>query len=111
MPQTQYDITQQPNDKVKWLVDVRSRQVWQKCMTVGGAWGYSSAMEDSSRLISFAGIKRMLADVTVRNMSLLLNVGPDRHGVISQPVAHLLQQTGEWLKLRSEAMIAVDMID
>jgi len=83
---------------------VRTKQIWQKCMSVGGAWGYSPAMEDSSKLTSFAGIKRMLADVTIRNMSLLLNVGPDRHGVISKPVAHLLQQTGDWLRLHAEAI-------
>lgn len=83
---------------------VRTKQIWQKCMSVGGAWGYSPAMEDSSRIISFAGIKRMLADVTIRNMSLLLNVGPDRHGVISKAVAHLLQRTGDWLKQHAEAI-------
>lgn len=83
---------------------IRSKEIWQKCMTVGGAWGYSSAMEDSTKMISFSQLKRMLTDVTIRNMSLLLNVGPDRHGVISKPVTHLLQQTGDWLHGREEAI-------
>jgi alpha-L-fucosidase len=83
---------------------VRSKEIWQKCMTLGGAWGYTAAMEDSTKLISFNQLKRMLADVVIRNMSLLLNVGPDRHGVISRPVTHLLQQTGNWLHDREEAV-------
>lgn len=83
---------------------VRSKEIWQKCMTLGGAWGYTPAMEDSSKMISFNQLKRMLADLVIRNMSLLLNVGPDRHGSISQPVVHLLQQTGSWLQAREEAI-------
>lgn len=83
---------------------VRSKEIWQKCMTLGGAWGYTAAMKDSTKLISFNQLKRMLADVVIRNMSLLLNVGPDRHGVISRPVTHLLQQTGNWLHDREEAV-------
>lgn len=83
---------------------VRTKDIWQKCMTIGGAWGYTPALEDSSKLISFNQLKRMLADAVIRNMSLLLNVGPDRHGVISQPVVRLLQQTGSWLHNREEAI-------
>lgn len=83
---------------------VRTREIWQKCMTIGGAWGYTPDLEDSSKLISFNQLKRMLADVVIRNMSLLLNVGPDRHGAISRPVVQLLQQTGNWLHSREEAI-------
>jgi len=83
---------------------VRTKEIWQKCMTMGGAWGYTPAMEDTNRLISFAGIKRMVADVTIRNMSLLLNVGPDRHGMISDAITHLLEETGAWLSPRAEAI-------
>jgi alpha-L-fucosidase len=83
---------------------VRTKEIWQKCMTMGGAWGYTSAMEDTAALISLAGIKRMIADVTIRNMSLLLNVGPDRHGTISKAVTHVLEETGAWLGARTEAI-------
>lgn len=83
---------------------VRTKDIWQKCMTIGGAWGYTPDLEDSSKLISFSQLKRMLADVVIRNMSLLLNVGPNRHGVISQPVVRLLKQTGNWLHSREEAI-------
>jgi len=83
---------------------VRTSKIWQKCMSMGGAWGYTAAMEDPDKLISLAGMKRMIADVTIRNMSLLLNVGPDRHGVISKAVTHLLEETGAWLDGRAEAI-------
>lgn len=83
---------------------VRSSDIWVKEMTVGGAWGYTAAMEDSAQIISPARLERMLADVVIRNMSLLLNVGPDRHGRISQPVVSLLESVGKWIKPRAEAI-------
>jgi len=83
---------------------VRSSDIYIKEMTVGGAWGYTRAMEDSAQIISPAHLKRMLADVVIRNMSLLLNVGPDRHGRISRPVVSLLESVGNWIKPRAEAI-------
>ncbi|MDO3628964.1 alpha-L-fucosidase [Mucilaginibacter sp. BT774] len=77
---------------------VRSDEIWEKCMTMGPGWGYTPGQADSNKVISLALIKRMLSDCVIRNMSLLLNVGPDRHGQISMAEQHVLRETGKWLK-------------
>ena len=46
----------------------------------------------------------MLADCVIRNYSLLLNVGPNRHGVITNAEKHVLRQTGQWLSKVGEAV-------
>jgi alpha-L-fucosidase len=67
-------------------------------MTMAPGWGYSPAHNDSAKVISCGGVKRMLADCVIRNMALLLNVGPDRHGKITDVEANVLRQTGQWLR-------------
>ncbi|HZK96981.1 MAG TPA: alpha-L-fucosidase [Prolixibacteraceae bacterium] len=83
---------------------IRSEEYYEKCMTIGGSWGYSRAMEDSTKIRSVDQIKRMLSDCVIRNITLLLNVGPDRHGQISKPVTKVLLATGKWLKQVGEAV-------
>ena len=46
----------------------------------------------------------MLADCVIRNMSLLLNVGPDRHGKITTEAENVLRQTGNWLEKVGDAV-------
>jgi alpha-L-fucosidase len=83
---------------------IRSEDYYEKCMTIGGSWGYSPAMEDSTKIRSVDQIKRMLSDCVTRNITLLLNVGPDRHGQISKPVTKVLLSTGKWLKQVGDAV-------
>jgi alpha-L-fucosidase len=77
---------------------IRNEDVWEKCMTMAPGWGYTPAHNDSAKVISCGGVKRMLADCVIRNMALLLNVGPDRHGKITDVEANVLRQTGQWLR-------------
>ena len=83
---------------------IRSEDVWEKCMTMASGWGYTPAHNDSSKVISCDGVKRMLADCVIRNMTLLLNVGPDQHGKITDVEANVLRQTGQWLRQVGDAV-------
>ena len=83
---------------------VRTEEVWEKCMTMAPGWGYTSAHSDSIKLITSSQLKRMLADCVIRNMSLLLNVGPDRHGKITKEAENVLRQTGIWLEKVGDAV-------
>ncbi|MFA5417297.1 MAG: alpha-L-fucosidase [Bacteroidales bacterium] len=83
---------------------VRSEDVYEKCMSIANAWGYNKSMEDPSKVRSVDQIKRMLSDCVIRNMALLLNVGPDRHGEISKPMTDVLLATGKWLGQVGEAV-------
>lgn len=83
---------------------VRSEEYYEKCITIGGGWGYTSAMEDPARIMSVSQIKKMLTDCVTRNVNLLLNVGPDRHGLITRPVSNVLIATGKWLEQVGDAI-------
>lgn len=83
---------------------VRTESIYEKCMSVGPGWGYTKALEDPQRVLSAQRIKRMLSDCVVRNMNLLLNVGPDRFGNIPETVQRPLLETGKWLEEVGEAV-------
>jgi alpha-L-fucosidase len=83
---------------------VRTEEVWEKNMTMASGWGYTPAHNDTTKLINCNQLKRMLADCVIRNMSLLLNVGPDRHGQITQEAQNVLRQTGQWLQKVGDAV-------
>jgi alpha-L-fucosidase len=75
--------------------DIRTEQHMEKCMSVQkGGWGYVP----DAKVHSFEEVAVFLSDCVVRNINLLLNVAPDRHGVIPQNQQDVLIQTGEWLK-------------
>ena len=83
---------------------VRSEELYEKCMTFGNAWGYNSALEDSTKIESVESVKKMLSNCVVRNINLLLNVGPDRHGQIPKAVSSVLISMGKWLSQVGEAV-------
>lgn len=83
---------------------IRSEDAYEKCMSIGSGWGYNSKMEDSTRIRSVDQVKRMLSDCAIRNVNLLLNVGPDRHGQIPKAVTTVLRSTGGWLNQVGEAV-------
>lgn len=67
----------------------------EKCMSVQkGGWGYVPG----SKVFSFEEVAVYLSDAVVRNINLLLNVAPDREGVIPQNQQEVLHQTGRWLE-------------
>jgi len=83
---------------------IRTEEICEKNMTMAPGWGYTPMHDDPSKVISADGVKRMLVDCTIRNMAFLLNVGPDRHGKISQTETKVLLETGKWLQQTGEAI-------
>lgn len=95
------------NERFSWLGDVgasegsaattgpiRTDRVMEKCVSLQkGGWGYVP----NARVFSFEEVAVFLSDCVVRNMNLLLNVAPDREGVIPQNQQDVLRQTGAWL--------------
>jgi len=63
---------------------VRSTQLYEKTLSMHESWGYDTTAEDPDKVISADKVKRILSDCIIRNMVLLLNVGPDRHGTITK---------------------------
>ena len=83
---------------------VRTEDIYEKCLSIGTAWGYAKSYEDPDKIKSLDFLKRMLADCVIRNMVFLLNVGPDRHGQIPQAVQDRLLEMGKWLNQVGEAV-------
>lgn len=83
---------------------VRTEDVYEKCMSMAPAWGYTPALEDPTKIITVSRLKRMLSDCAMRNMALLLNVGPDRHGQITKAETGVLLEIGKWMNQVGDAM-------
>jgi len=74
---------------------------WEKCLNLNDtAWGYTERQD----LLGFNYVVTTLADVVCRGGNVLLNVGPDRDGVI--PAAHVarLREIGAWMDANGEAV-------
>jgi alpha-L-fucosidase len=74
--------------------EIRFAQPTEKCMPLmKGGWGYRPNRE----VFSFEQVAVYLSNCVVRNINLLLNVSPDRHGCIPENQQAVLQDTGRWL--------------
>ncbi len=74
--------------------DIRTVSM-EKCASLQkGGWGYVPG----APVFTFEEVAVLLSDCVVRNTNLLLNVAPDREGVIPQNQKEVLRQTGQWLK-------------
>ncbi len=76
-------------------------EAWQTDMSLGGyRWGYTKdyKMREAGAYIND------LIDVVSKNGCLLLNVAPNKHGVIPEPQQVILKEIGAWLKINGEAI-------
>ena len=67
---------------------------WEKCLNLNkSSWGFNKVQ----KLMTSQEVVRYLVDTVGRGGNMLLNVGPDRDGVI--PAAHvaILKEVGDWL--------------
>ena len=71
---------------------IRSGKVAEKCFSVGGAWGYTG-----DTAMSYRDTMNVLVNAWVRNMTCLVNVGPDRTGAVPPSQAALMRQIGTYL--------------
>ncbi|HEY8983442.1 MAG TPA: alpha-L-fucosidase [Streptomyces sp.] len=74
---------------------IRSGKVAEKCFTIGGAWGYTAG----APVMSFGAIMDVLVNAWVRNMTVLLNVGPDRTGAVPADQAAAVRKVGAFLSV------------
>ncbi len=73
---------------------VSNSSYMEKCVSLQrGGWGY----KPNSKVYSFDEIVMYLSNCVVRNSNLLLNVSPDREGVIPQNQQEVLLKMGDWL--------------
>jgi alpha-L-fucosidase len=74
---------------------------WEKCLNLNMAsWGFNNWQN----LMTRDAIIRMLVNVVGRGGNMLLNVGPDRDGVIPPTHVQRLKEVGRWLETNGEAI-------
>lgn len=84
---------------------IRNEFYCDKCMTIQhGAWGYDKRCLTADKIFSVNELINYLANSVVRNMSYLLNVSPDRHGVIPEVQQQRLREMGAWLTKTGDAI-------
>jgi alpha-L-fucosidase len=101
------------NDRFSWIGDVEPEEggaatagpirahPMEKCMTLmKGGWGYFP----NRPTYRFEEIAVHFSNCLVRNVNFLLNVSPDRHGVIPDNQKEVLHQIGDWLNHVGEAV-------
>ncbi|KJK33651.1 Tat pathway signal protein [Lentzea aerocolonigenes] len=71
---------------------IRTGKVAEKCFTVGGSWGY-----DGDKAMSYADTMNILVNSWIRNLTCLVNVGPDRTGTVAPSQANLLRRIGTFM--------------
>ncbi|MFE2411747.1 alpha-L-fucosidase [Kitasatospora sp. NPDC059408] len=71
---------------------IRTGRLVEKVFSVIGTWGYSN-----SSVMGYGTAMDILVNCWVRNMTVMVNVGPDRHGTVSDAQAALLRQIGTFM--------------
>ena len=79
---------------------LRSGHLVQKTFSVGSTWGYNS----DGYVMSYANAMSLLVNSFIRDMCVLINVGPDRHGTVPANQAALMAQLGTFMKANGEAV-------
>ncbi|MFC0434322.1 alpha-L-fucosidase [Kutzneria buriramensis] len=74
--------------------------VVEKTFTIRGAWGYT----EGASVMSYDQIVAVVVNALVRNMTTLINVGPDRHGAVPADSVTVLTQVGTFLSDVDEAV-------
>lgn len=83
------------------ITDELGRPVpWEACITLNNDWGYSA--DDHYK--SHRDVIRALVNVVSKGGNLLLNVGPDAKGRISQKSLDVLVNVGNWININSESI-------
>ena len=77
------------------------KDVWQTDMSLGGwRWGYCEPYE----MRDASNYQQDLIDIVSKNGVLLLNVAPNKHGVIPDDQKAILRDIGAWLKVNGEGI-------
>ncbi|MFE2061127.1 alpha-L-fucosidase [Streptomyces sp. NPDC059467] len=79
---------------------IRNGRLAEKNFTICGSWGYKAG----APVMSFGNIMNILVNSWVRNMTVLLNVGPDRTGVVPADQAAVVHRVGSFLSTCGQAV-------
>uniref|UniRef100_UPI0037420BA4 alpha-L-fucosidase n=1 Tax=Streptomyces sasae TaxID=1266772 RepID=UPI0037420BA4 len=78
---------------------IRTGRLVEKVFSIIGTWGYSN-----TAVMGYGTAMNILVNCWVRNMTVMVNVGPDRHGTVSDGQAGLLRQIGTFMSACGQAV-------
>lgn len=73
---------------------------WESCITLGNDWGYTP----TDKYKSTSKIVHTLVEIVAKGGSMLLGVGPQPNGLLTELQIQKLQEIGQWLKINGEAI-------
>lgn len=76
---------------------------WEACRGIGFSFGYNR-VEGPGHMLPVNKLVDMFVDIVSKNGNLLLNVGPQPDGTISELQVERLRGLGEWLEMNGEAI-------
>lgn len=75
--------------------------VWEACMTLGSAWGYS---RDDRHFVEPGHAVKLLVECVAKGGNLLLNTGPNARGIVRAEEAEAFAAVGRWMELHAESI-------
>lgn len=82
------------------LLQSSQKKLWELPATLNSSWGYKRSDQNWR---TAQDVIRQLTKVRSRGGNLLLNIGPDGTGAIPEPSIDVLNETGEFLRMYSDA--------
>jgi alpha-L-fucosidase len=79
---------------------IRTGKLVEKVFSVGSTWGYNS----DGKVMSYGTAMNLLVNSWVRDITVMVNVGPDRHGIVPSNQASLLRQIGTFMTACGQAV-------
>lgn len=73
---------------------------WEKNFSIAGSW----AWRPENRAMSFEQVMHLILNVFVRDGNALLNVTPDKDGLIPEDQIQLFRQIGHWMRQNGESI-------
>src|SRR5206468_13127063 len=84
--------------------DQATPKKWESWSGIGFSFGYNRA-EGADHMLSVNKLVEMFVDVVSKNGNLLLDVGPEPDGTITDLQVERLRGLGRWLQINGEAIV------
>lgn len=99
-----YENYQTPEQRVP---DHQLNNPWESCMTLGNAWGYVPG----DRLKPAAQVIHTLVEIIAKGGSLLLGVGPQPDGTLTEEAVDRLLEIGKWMSANGAAIYSTRTLE
>jgi alpha-L-fucosidase len=80
---------------------------WEACASLNNSWGYEGLLPDTYWKSPLFTMGRIL-ELSSKGGNFLLNVGPDKHGVIPEEAVNTLKRVGEWMQKNGDAVYGTE---